>query len=121
MAKKMEMVVAVPAGPQRGIIHECKETTKTFDRSKGPEGVYEITIQPAFKKEGFRTLPVSVVFSDSLTSLSGMGRLLGRLGVNLADGQEFVPQSLEGIEVAFTTENKDDGFVVVLKDTIRKA
>ena len=121
MAMKMEKVVAISPGPHVGIISQCQETTKVFDRSKGKENVVEITIQPKYQKESFRTLPVSVVFSPSLTTLSALGRLLGRLGVNLEDGADFVPQSLEGIEVAFTAESKEDGFIVVLKDTIRKA
>ncbi len=119
MALKMKKVVAVPAGNQTGIITECRETTKTFDPRKGPEAVVEIVIQPKYAKEGHETLPVSCVFSPSLTSLSALGRFLGRMNVDLKEGQEFVPQSLEGTPVAFTTESKPDGFVVVQKDTIR--
>lgn len=115
---KMEMVAAVPAGNQRGIITQCHETTKVFDPHKGPEPVVEIVIQPAWNKPGYRTLPVSVVFSPNLSSLSALGRFLSRLGVDLKDGAEFVPASIEGTEVAFTTSNKADGFVVVAKDTI---
>lgn len=121
MALKMKNVVAVPAGNQTGIITQCHETTKVFDPTKGPESVVEVVIQPKYQKEGHETLPVAVVFSPSLNSLSALGRFLSRLGVSLRDGQEFVPQSIEGIEVAFTAANKPDGFVVVNKDSIRKA
>jgi hypothetical protein len=121
MALKMEKVAAIPAGPHAGIITQAHETTKVFDPSKGPEGVVEIVIQPKWNKPGHRTLPVSVVFSPNLTSLSALAGFLGRIGVNLEDGADFIPASLEGTEVAFTAETKKDGFVVVVKDTIRKA
>lgn len=118
---KMEMVAAVPAGNQRGIITQCHETTKVFDPAKGPEPVVEVVIQPAWSKPGYRTLPVAVVFSPKLSSVSALGRFLTRIGVELKEGQEFVPQSIEGTEVAFVSATKDDGFVTVGKDTIRKA
>lgn len=118
---KMEMVAAVPAGQHTGIITQCHETTKTFDPSKGPEGVVELVIQPKWAKPGHRTLPCSVTFSPTLSSLSALGRLLARLNVTVPDGAEFVPASIEGLEVAFTTSVKNDGFVVVAKDTIRAA
>lgn len=121
MAMKMEKVAAIPAGPHTGIIIQCHETTKVFDPTKGPEPVVEVVIQPKYQKAGHRTLPVSVVFSPTLTSLSALGRLLGRLGAEPADGEDFVPASLEGTEVAFTAATKPDGFVVVQKDSIRKA
>lgn len=121
MAMKMEMVAAIPPGPHDGIISRCHETTKVFDPSRGPEAVVEVVIQPKWQKEGHRTLAVSCVFSPSLSSVSALGRFLGRLGVVLADGQEFIPESLEGTRVAFTASTKADGFVVLNKDSIRKA
>lgn len=122
MALKMEKVAAIPAGPHTGIITQCHETTKVFSPQQGPEPVVEIVIQPKYAKAGFRTLPVSVIFAaKNLTSLSGLAAFLDRVGLNLEDGDQFVPQSLEGTTVAFTAETKQDGFVVVLKDTIRKS
>lgn len=121
MGMKMEKVAVIPAGQHRGIITQCRETTKTFDPSKGPEEVVEVTIQPKHEKQGHRTLAVNVVFSPALNSVSALGRFLARIGVNLDEGAEFVPASIEGTEVAFESTTKPDGFVVVKKDSIRKA
>lgn len=120
MALTMEKVAAIPAGAHTGIITRCHETTKAFDPHKGPEPVVEIVVQPKWAQEGHRTLAVSVVFTPTLSSVSALGRFLSRMGVVLEDGQEFVPQSLEGMEVAFTATRKADGFVVVTKDTLRR-
>jgi hypothetical protein len=121
MAMKMEKVVAVPPGTHDGIIIRAEETTKVFNHAEGPEPTVEIEIQPSFKKDGYRTLPVAVVFSPVLTSVSALGKLLGRLNVNLEQDQEFNVRDLEGREITFDCEAKRDGsgFIVVKKDSIR--
>ena len=121
MALTMKKQAAVPAGNHVGIITRCHETQKTFDPKNGPEPVVEVVIQPKWNREGHETVSVSCVFSHNLSSLSGLGKFLARLGVDLKEGQEFIPASIEGTEVAFETSVKADGFVVVKKESIRRA
>lgn len=121
MALTMKKQAAVPAGNHVGIITRCHETQKTFDPRTGPETVVEVVIQPKWNRDGYETVAVSCVFSHNLSSLSGLGKFLERLGVSLNEGQEFVPASIEGTEVAFETSLKADGFVVVKKESIRRA
>jgi hypothetical protein len=121
MAMKMEKVVAVPPGTHNGIIIRAEETTKVFNHTEGPEPTVEIEIQPSFKKDGYRTLPVAVVFSPVLTSVSALGKFLARLGIEVPDGEDFNVRDLEGREITFECEAKRDGsgFIVVKKDSIR--
>jgi hypothetical protein len=122
MALKVQKQAAIPAGNHQGIITRAHETTKVFDPAKGPEPVVEIVIQPAWKQQGYETLPVAVVFSPVLNGLSALSKFLGRIG-QTPTSDEFVIESIEGTEVLFTAKVKtgSDGFVQIEKDSIRKA
>jgi hypothetical protein len=121
MAMKMQKKAVIPAGPNSGQIIAARETTKTFDQAKGPEPVVEITIQPDFKVEGATTLTVSVIFTPELNGLSALSKLLDRLDIEVAEGASWDPSSLNGTKVAFVAETNKNGFVRVVKDTIRAA
>ena len=118
MSLKMERKVAIPQGSHKGEIIAARLTTKTFDPIKGPENVVEITIAPAYKVEGAQTLNVSVIYAPELNGLSGLSKFLERMDIEVPEGQEWDPASLHGRKVAFTSKTVD-GFVRVLKDTIR--
>lgn len=115
---KMEKVYAIEKGTHRGIITRAEECKRDFKNGNGPETVVEIEIQPSDKRDGFRTLPATVTFSPVLTNLSSLGKLLERLDA-VPEG-DFNPRDLEGTEISFESDLKENGFVAVKKDSIRK-
>jgi hypothetical protein len=120
MAIVAKRQAGLPAGAHTGVIIKAEETKKVFEPSRGPEPTVEITIQPKWKAaEGVETLPVNCLFSPSLNGLSGLSKLLNRLGAHPKDGDSWDPSELLGTEVAFTSEVSAEGFARVNKDTIR--
>lgn len=118
---KMEKVYAIEKGTHRGIITRAEQKKVDFKDGQGPVDSVEIEIQPSDKKDGYRTLPVAVNFSPVLTNLSALGKLLMRLDSVPDDGADFNPRDLEGQEITFESDTKENGFVVVKKDSIRRA
>lgn len=121
MSLKMQKKAVIPAGAHKGEIIAARETTKTFDEAKGPEPVVEFTIQPDYKVSGAQTLPVSVIFTPELNGLSALSKFLDRMDVSVPEGVSWDPSSLNGAKVAFTAEVNKNGFVRVIKDTLRSA
>lgn len=120
MAITAKQQAAIPAGQHKGVIVNAAETSKVFDPSKGPEDTVEITIQPGWRKDpSTETLQVSCLFSPVLNGLSAFSKLLQRLEMHPADGEQFDVARLIGREVVFTAEIGASGFVRVVKDSIR--
>lgn len=122
MSLKYERKAVIPAGAHTGEIIAARETTKTFDERKGAEPVVEITIQPAWKApDNAAVLPVSVIFTPELNGLSALSKYLERMDMEPEEGANWDPAVLNGKKVAFTAEKQPNGFVRVLKDTLRGA
>jgi len=119
MGLKMKKQVALPEGEHFGKIVSAEETTKTFDPSKGPEAVIEITIRPDYKVKGAETLDCSVIFAPVLNGLSALSHLLERLDIEVPDGEYFEPKTLIGTEVEFESTIVND-FVRIDKRSIRQ-
>lgn len=118
---KAKKQVAVPEGAHKGVISGARETTKTFDQSRGPEPVVELVITPEYRVDGAETLPLSVIFTPVLNGLSALSKLLERLDREPEDGSDWKPETLVGTKVAFVAAEAENGFVRILKDTIRAA
>lgn len=120
MSIVMKKQAAVPDGEHRGIIVEAIETKTDF--GAGPEDTVRITVAPEWQAdERTETLPLAVNFTPSLNGLSGLSRLLGRLGITVDEGKEFKPQTLEGMEILFTARKNAKNFTQIDKETMRRA
>ena len=111
---------AVPPGTHQGQITQAIETRRTFAEGAEPENTVEITLQPNFKvPAGTEVLPVVVNFSPVLNGLSALSKLLTRLNIPAPKaGTDFDVESLVGLNVEFTCDINQKGFVRVKKESI---
>lgn len=118
MALKAKLQAAIPEGAHKGVISGARETQKDF--GNGPEDTVEIVITPDWKDpNGRQTLPVAVVFSPVLNGLSALSKLLERLDKEVPEGASWTPAEVVGTRVSFVAEKAQNGFIRVLKDSIR--
>lgn len=118
MAINVVNLKKMPAGKHRGVVINSEVVDTVFDRARGPESTFALTIQPKNPEVGVFK-PLTVNFTPEINPLSAMGALLERMEVPIDySGQsQFNEKSLIGAEVEFTV-SYDGQFPRIAKDSI---
>lgn len=105
MAMNVVNLKKLPEGKNTGIITKAEVVETVFDRQRGPEPTFALTIQPKNPATGIYK-PLTVNFTPEVNPLSGVGMLLDRLEVEVDyEGEtQFNESSLCGIEVSFNVK-----------------